>query len=1599
MDNLHEIYDRSIFNRFFQKDDPRVLAWAENVLNKICSPGILPVFFDKENEDFKSFWGTFTHLFALVVIYARQYNEIDVNKILFELFIEGRGLITDTVTSEDQMYYLFYNYVKEYEKRGRLDIISTEGEILGELLRLIRYKNFNEFIFALLSPKEIGWTIGYSSPLWRRTDTVLNITKGYEKTVSVKDLTKYPLVNTTGIRLIDQVENGETFTTMSFVGNTNVGISSEIDKSKLLQVNPNIDYQFSFKIKAITSGDTGLYFGIQAFDENKRLLDCNEAFGDAVSNSFVAENKTLTLLNSDTFYEVRGLIMNKNVTLSENIPLNFLNGRALRFNSKTKYIGLILTQDRSINNSVIYIYDIKVKPLNLPFLQGCIGEKNVIASYYENNSYRSVNEIDLFIDQYLISYKNIFKATTLKEFLQRKVVFKVFSERKKYLNEAIVTINGKEYLTDQNGEIQIMLYPGDYLYSVKKTNYQTITDREIIVTGNEEVQVEYILLNSELYKRKVTFFVVNEQNYPLQGVEVIFNGESVITGLDGIAVFEAYPDITPYLYSIYKEGYYVIDKSVLVLDDIVVDETLVFIPVYTVTFNIKDPDSQPVKAANVTFNDVIKQTNENGQVIFSGITEGTYNYSVVKTEYVTIGDKIYVNENKELDLVFNPTPDYDVTFVIYAVDMLGVSTPLQGAEVSFAGITLMTNGEGTVNFSVKAGTYSLRIHKENYKTIDISNYIVSDNITETFSLKENVYDVTFVVLGENNTPISDATITIKGGIIEDSLVLTTNENGEVTVELSKANNYHYIVSATEYVSSEDIYFQVVNQNQTITVTLNQTLYNLTFIVKDDDNLVLQGAVVNVTGYGNKTTDSKGQAIFNVPRNTDGYYWEVTKTYYQNDSGVIKIYSQSETVYPLLKRKVGSLTIYVKDQETSSNISGAQVVVGSNLSTTGAAGSAIFNNLDVGETYNYQVSKESYSDDSGSVIINEGVNEITSYISNKTITVIFTVVNDLNTAVSGATVVFNNITKTTDNKGQVTYTNVKSGSGTSYSYRVSAEGFSSAEGTLSGLLENTSRTITLNTNITTANINVYKDNQSYTGATIIWTSYYSNGTAYRSSSDSVVTGPSTGYYSYIVTVSGCISKSGTTNTLTSVTVNLYTAFIVSFNSSSYAEGGMSSSGTYTIQYASDGYYDRLMETTSTYMTFSLSNTAYVKKIKQWPVAWSLSSTNGFNGCSNLISIVSGSPTIISSIASWFYNCSSLTSIPSGLFLNVSGSDATNCFRGCSSLTSVPSNLFSRNITTFENCFRDCTGLTSISGTPFNSTTGNLDAAFRNTRLTSVAINTVFGGFTTMSLGYTFADNPNLKTVTGVFGSAKVNTCLGIFSGCTGLNSVTAQLFRNLQQGSDSTLIMQDAFYNCSSLTSVPSNLFSLRTTSMVGCFKYSGVQDIEGARIDSGTITSWSSAFEGTPVKVVPKKFFYYNTGCLYYNSTFRDCTSLIGFNCDTLSSGSQNIVAIDLFPENAKIKQMEHMFRGCTSLVGAVSNNSAIGIFRMYWRGSWWQSLSSINYMFYGCSALKQIFQVTKGSGYYYPWNSVLSWPSTHSKTFYNCTNLIDYSDVPSGWK
>lgn len=972
------IYDNLVFSRFFEENDKAVMGWAENVLAKLEGIGILPTFIKKkDNPDFRAFWGTITHMFALTVLYARKYKEIDSNKILFELFIQNRGLVTNLVDSQDQMEYLFYNYLLEYSKRGRLDIISKEGEILGELLRLIRYNSLDEFIFALLKPESTGWAMGHSSPTYDRTNTVMNVTKAFEYTKGVESLDNYPLFPSGNISLTqdENGDDGEIFNAMTFFGNQMVGIDGREDLSKLILIDPNLSYEISLQVKVSGTTNENLKFGVAGYETTDGtplemgVLENGQITGNSI---WFHTAEYLNLPNEGMYYYIKGLLLSTNEKFLNAPSLNFVTGRALSILPNMKYIAPIFIQDRTpeSNSPYAYVYDFKVKPLYLPFSQGYLGERDIIAAYYKNNSYQAKFSVENFLKTYLIGYKNVFGSELIRPYTGEetyRVLFKVFSSRNKYIPNTSIEINGQTLKTDVNGEASIVLPRGQWYYKASAENFNEV-EGVLIVTKDA---VEYIQLPGAAYERVVTFYVRDSETKDLmQGVKVTFGGRIQYTSSSGIATFEVFPGIYPYV--VEYEDYYTIRRNAEIIDSTNIEVELEKIPYYNVTFRIRN-GVDPVQGASilVTGTGIDPQTGvSNAQGLATGfvLAAGTYHYKVVKEGFITKEDDFTIYNNAIIDVQFNPVPKYDATFIVRSNGL-----PVAKANVTFNGMTLQTDANGTVVFSEIDGTYNWQVTKTEFYTQQGQITINGQPVIKEIDLIQIGYTIDFTVVDINDQPLADALITI------GTESINTDEQGKAQfVRIS--GSYNWTVNKDGYYLQQGVV--IVNSfNKTVNVVLKLITYNIVFTVRIDGQPVVNQPVVVGSGSNEETLNTDGRGNVTFTKIPGAYPWSVTRTGYDIQTGTAVLTNQSIAIVVDLAKTRGTLTVTVVDNATSAAINNAAVTINGETKYSNINGIAGNWSLILG-TWPWTASHTDYKPNSGNLNIVQGQNNYTIRLTEK-----------------------------------------------------------------------------------------------------------------------------------------------------------------------------------------------------------------------------------------------------------------------------------------------------------------------------------------------------------------------------------------------------------------------------------------------------------------------------------------------------------------------------------------------------------------------------------------------------------------------------------------
>lgn len=569
--NTHTIYDRSIFNKFFDSDDEGVIGWAFNVLEKIYEPGILPLYISRANaEDFNSFFLATTQLFAYIVMYARKYRDFESDEsyerggdMMLQAFIEGWGLIYDNIDTAGERQYLFQHWIEQFQKRGTVQIaddqvLGSDGSVSvleGELRRLVGYLKPNEFLFAVLTPENVGWCLGFSSPTWYGTETVNNVTKGWdygigytapEEKRGVGRLVNYPVV---GNVLREKDGNLNVFRP---TGSGRSGISTEETTEKVFEVYRGLNYEISVWVKALDgSKPQNIDFGVLCYDDS----GVDDAPGNLVKSIRLTDgSSTDSFFDGDggavnspckipgVYYRLTGVvygILEDIVNLEDmNDPLylNFENGRPLRFfSNNVRYMAPYIVQDRSGDVSDIYIAGVTVRPLNLfteyntynldqvlesaipkipsqqafaypsseftwdeadgtPMLtqisevgQGYLGQKNVIALYAQINTSRSKSEVEAFMRNYLVSYKNVLMCTWL-DYIVRYTVIVTIIVRDSFSNQPI---QGAQVTIDSLGEVD------EPIHFAAETDDTGIVRLEVEYSVREALQFSYSVVYGE----------------------------------------------------------------------------------------------------------------------------------------------------------------------------------------------------------------------------------------------------------------------------------------------------------------------------------------------------------------------------------------------------------------------------------------------------------------------------------------------------------------------------------------------------------------------------------------------------------------------------------------------------------------------------------------------------------------------------------------------------------------------------------------------------------------------------------------------------------------------------------------------------------------------------------------------------------------------------------------------------------------------------------------------------------------------------------------------------------------------------------------------
>ena len=392
----------------------------------------------------------------------------------------------------------------------------------------------------------------------------------------------------------------------------------------------------------------------------------------------------------------------------------------------------------------------------------------------------------------------------------------------------------------------------------------------------------------------------------------------------------------------------------------------------------------------------------------------------------------------------------------------GTTDPLQGAEVKLEdNAPKYTGGDGKVQFTkLQYGTYSYTVKLSGAQTVKQTVEVKAPTVEETVEMEWDGAQATFTVTDGTN-PIQDAIVQV--GMQQTK----TDQYGKAVLSLDK-KKYNYEVEKPGYYGRVEGTVDLSAGDKDVAVVLVRSKATVTFTVTAGGN-PLEGATVTIEGK-TATTDATGKAALTLP--TDNYSYSVTKEGYTDATGTVDLRTGNKDVAVTLQ-KTATATFTVTAGGKS--LEGATVTIEGKTATTDATGKAALT-LPT-DNYSYSVTKDGYTDATGTVDLRIGNKDVAVELERKTATATFAVTAD-GKPLQGATVTIEGKTATTDATGKAALTLPTD----NYSYSVTKDGYTDATGTVDLRTGNKDVAVTLQ-KTATATFTVTAGGKPLEGATV------------------------------------------------------------------------------------------------------------------------------------------------------------------------------------------------------------------------------------------------------------------------------------------------------------------------------------------------------------------------------------------------------------------------------------------------------------------------------------------------------------------------------------
>ncbi len=611
----------------------------------------------------------------------------------------------------------------------------------------------------------------------------------------------------------------------------------------------------------------------------------------------------------------------------------------------------------------------------------------------------------------------------------------------------------------------------NYAYTISKEGYGTVTGTAAMVTADLVITTKL----ETAYKVTVKAYDNSSTSWPpagLEGATVIFNGNTAVTDVDGIAILPDEPNGT-YDYTVTKEGFVTVKGSAYIEDADAMVEVYMK-PAYSVQFTVTD-GTNPIPNASIRLVsgwpefDQTFMTDAQGvlltDLLFPSWTSLDYTISADG-----FADAIGTVNMQQEDLVVDPIVlerAYEITFTVN-----DGTNPVMGASVLINNTDLYTDASGMVVFpKMINGDYQFVISTPGYVDMAGTVTVMDANAAKTVTLAMG-YNLTINVINgpDGTVGLANDTITING------ISKITGVDGIVVFGVAPNSEVSFINMKAGFI---DVPVDIASVTSDMTQTINMVpVYNVVIRAFDGNTYnPIAGATV-VFNSITATTDADGNAYFpNTEPSTNAYEYTVTgEAPYNSVTGSISLPFTSTEEFLYSNNAVTQTEYLTSPGVYISLVNGWMSYFGPATITfdgtdyeynTGLGGNSI--NCGLG-THTYVITPEDVTK-----AILRGTVELTELEPNANLWLdvldahkieIYTI-DAASDPVEGAAVTLNGITVLTDNTGLALFDRYSAGS---YTYTITKQDYASvAETALEVNTEDVLEVVTLDFNTGIRNI--------------------------------------------------------------------------------------------------------------------------------------------------------------------------------------------------------------------------------------------------------------------------------------------------------------------------------------------------------------------------------------------------------------------------------------------------------------------------------------------------------------------------------------------------